>query len=125
MKTINAFYISVIVKENVITAAAHFNYMEAVETMISMLSLDFNIKTDDAIIYEFTKPGEGTPVFNFRAYLNDEEKPERPTGKENRYVKIFFQCPECLCNEGKLKADEDGDIVMECKRCSSTQLVHS
>lgn len=123
MKTINALFTSVIVKHDSITAALHFDYDEAEKTMLHILPGNFNPRTDDALIFTNTVPGEGTPVFNYRAYLNDEEKPQRPTGKENRNVKIFFECPKCPSTSGSLKADEEGDIVMVCKECSTPVFV--
>lgn len=118
MKTINPLYISVFVSEDDLTCALNFDYKEAENTMISMLTNTFNVQSDDALIYVCEQPGEAKPVFSYRAYLNDEEKQELPVGKENRHVKIFFECPKCPSTNGRLKVDEDGDILMLCKECN-------
>lgn len=122
MKTINAIFTSVIVKEE-ITTAMHFDYEEAKDTMLRILHNNFNVQTDDAIIYMSEHPGEAVPIFNYRAFLNNEEQAELPAGKYNENVKVFFECPRCSSTDGEMRADEDGDIIMKCKECSTPVFV--
>ncbi|PGQ88177.1 hypothetical protein [Priestia megaterium] len=124
MKTINPLFISVFVNDRDITCALNFDYKEAESTMIGMLQNNFNVRTDDALIYVSQHPGEAKPIFSYRSYLNDEAKPDLPVGKENKHVKVFFDCPRCPSTSGKLKADEDNDIVMVCNECKHPVLVN-
>jgi Zn finger protein HypA/HybF involved in hydrogenase expression len=125
MKTINALFISSIIREDSVTTAVHFDYEEARETMIHMLDIRFDLQNDDGLIFEARKEGEATPIFSYRAYLNGENEPEREVEKENKAVKIFFNCPKCHSTEGKLKVDEDSDLVMECIHCNKPTLVNA
>lgn len=124
MKTINHLYISVFVTDRDVTCALNFDYEEAETTMIRMLQHKFDVQTDDALIFVCEHPGEAQPIFSYRAYLNDEDKIELPVGKENKHVKIFFDCPKCPSTAGTLKTDEDGDIVMTCNKCNHPVLVN-
>ena len=117
MKTNNSIYCSVFVNKQV-SLAAELNYQDAKNNMILMCGPHFDTNEDDAIIFEMNGLGEAKPIFNYRAFLNNEEQPEPIPGKENPHFKYIFQCPKCLSSEGKLKVDEDGDIIIECCECS-------
>jgi translation initiation factor 2 beta subunit (eIF-2beta)/eIF-5 len=88
--------------------------------MIGMLTHNFDIEQDEGFIFENRRVGEGEAVFNYRAYLNQESEPKRKAAKENKHVKIFFHCPHCGAEEGKLNKDEDEEIVMICGSCKES-----
>ena len=108
-----------------LVVAADLDYRDAKNNLILMSGPAFNLSEDDAMIFELDGLGEGKPVFNYRAYLNQEEQPEPVNGKENKHFKYFFQCPnpKCISTEGNLKADEDGDIIIVCKTCNEPTFV--
>jgi ssDNA-binding Zn-finger/Zn-ribbon topoisomerase 1 len=114
MKTDNALFISVIVKEEEITVANSFNFQEAKENMIFVLGKVFDIKTDEGLIFKTEKMGESDVVFNYRAYINNEKETYVPPVKTNDNVKIFFDCPKCHNQTFNLEIDEDRDILVQC-----------
>lgn len=91
--------------------------------MIQMLDKQFDMQKDEGLIFEARSEGEAITIFNYRAYLNGEEQPKRDVEKENKHVKLFFHCPTCRSTAGKLKPDDDGDIIMICDNCDRHTLV--
>lgn len=120
MQTTNPLYTSIIVTEKEIISALHFDYEEAKQSMKSIFKGQFNPLTDDGLIFENTKAGEGKPVFSYRAFLNGEKEPTIHHAKENKHVKIYFECPKCKGTKGKLKPDEDQDLFMICSNCNTS-----
>lgn len=117
MKTENVLYTSVFINAEEITVALDFDYHQAKETMIQMLSKSFQPETDDGLIFKHGTEGTGAPIFNFRAYLNQEPDRYEPPLKSNQHLKVFFSCPYCACKEGKIGVDEDSDVIYRCNDC--------
>lgn len=127
MKAENALFISVIIRNDAVSVTDSFNFSEAKENMINMLNIYFNHRTDEGLIFKSEGEGKTDAIFNYRAYLNKEPDHYEQPQKENRNIKIFFECPKCHGHEFKIVPDEDGDLFANCKNkeCNHYELIQS
>ena len=127
MKTANPLFTLVFVRENEVATALEFNYDTAKDIMVNTFSLTgFNLNTDEGLIFVNDGSGRGEPIYNYRAqHLNQEPEIYEPPVKENRAVKVLFNCPKCGSKDGKLFTDEDGDILIICRNedCGTKEIV--
>ena len=122
MENANSLFFTVIVREDRLIPAMHFNFEEAKETLLALLNGNFNIETDDAFIFVCEKQGQGTPVFNYRSHLNNEDL-TIPAEKET-HVKVLFSCPKCKSGEGTIVQDKEEKVVIICKDCQNSEPVY-
>lgn len=118
MKTSNSLFTTVIVKPEEITVANHFDYEEAKEILVKTLAHNFHLEKDEGLIFKNDGTGEANVVFNYRAYLSGETEIVASEGKQNRHIKVFFECPNCRGSRYKLVGDEDGDVIAYCQSSS-------
>lgn len=118
MKTANELFVTVILRQEVLTSQVHFVYEDAKKYLLEEIGKSpFELNFDDAIIFLHDGSGTGEAVFNYRAYMNGEPDRYTPPLKENKYVKRYFECPYCKCKNSSVQVDRDGDMVSTCLDC--------